>query len=109
MRVFDIILDQYETVEDAFDYARGIDWQEVEAIERGQLVHSDYVGSANGVGIYYCYGADHYWFEDEEFITFVYATSFNEAKSIAKQIIDKDEVIVSMKIDQWDIGEEANE
>ena len=66
MIIFDAILDQYETEQDAIDYANGIDWQEVETREGKELIYSNYIDTVNGVGVYYCFGADHFWFTDEE-------------------------------------------
>ena len=69
MIIFNAILESHKTqeeaIDEAIDYANGIDWQEVETYNSDRYIYSDYVDTVNGVGIYYCYGADHFWFTDE--------------------------------------------
>ena len=50
--------------EEAIDYARGMVWMEVESSEQ-TIAHSDHIETVDGVGVWYCYGADHYFFTDE--------------------------------------------
>jgi hypothetical protein len=62
---FDYILQGSEaTEENAMDAARGLDWQEIETKE-GNYPNLRYVDTVNGVGIYYNYGTDDYYFTDE--------------------------------------------
>ena len=66
MITFDYILQGHEaTEENAILAAQGLDWSEIPVTEQEPLKHSRYVLSSNGIGVYYCYGADHYWFTDE--------------------------------------------
>ncbi len=52
------------TEEDAIDYARGMVWNEVECSEQ-EIAHKQHIEDVDGVGVWYCYGADHYFFTDE--------------------------------------------
>lgn len=62
---FDYTLDGHEaTEENAYDAARGLDWQEIETSE-GDYPYLNYVDTVNGVGIWYNYGHDAYYFSDE--------------------------------------------
>ena len=62
---FDHILDGHDaTEENAYDHARGLDWQEIETSE-GDYPYLNYVDTVNGVGIWYNYGHDAYYFSDE--------------------------------------------
>ena len=62
---FDYILQGSEaTEENAMDVARGLDWQEIETKE-ANYPNLSYVDTVNGVGIYYNYGTDDYYFTDE--------------------------------------------
>ena len=64
MKVFDAILQNGESEQDALDYARGMAWGEVETTEQ-KAYHSDHVQTIDGVGVWYNYGADYYFFTDE--------------------------------------------
>tara|TARA_R110001606_G_scaffold76808_1_gene177619 strand:- start:72 stop:278 length:207 start_codon:yes stop_codon:yes gene_type:complete len=64
MLVYDAILGGYNTQEDAIDYARGMVWSECEATEQN-IKYKDYIDTINGVGVYYDFGADYYFFTDE--------------------------------------------
>jgi hypothetical protein len=67
MIIFDIIYDECGAEHgDALDYASGLDWGEIETYEHDRYIHSNYVDCVQGVEIWYCYGADHYWFSEEE-------------------------------------------
>jgi uncharacterized protein YdeI (YjbR/CyaY-like superfamily) len=62
-KVYDTIL-QGVTQKEALDYARGMVWCEVEATEQG--VHDCYpIETIDGVGVFYNYKADYYFFTDE--------------------------------------------
>ena len=52
------------TEENAYAHARGLDWMEIETSEES-YPHLNYIDTVNGVGIYYNYGADSYYFTDE--------------------------------------------
>ena len=64
MLVFHAILGGYHTQEDAIDYARGMVWSECEATEQN-IKYRDYIDTVDGVGVYYDFGADYYFFTDE--------------------------------------------
>ena len=64
MLVYDAILGGYNTQEDAIDYARGMVWSECEATEQ-TIGYRDYIDTVDGVGVYYDFGADYYFFTDE--------------------------------------------
>lgn len=55
---------QAESDEDALDYARGMVWSEIETT-LDQIDHAMYIDTIDGVGVYYDYGADYYFFTDE--------------------------------------------
>ena len=59
--VYDLICDHEQT---ARDYALcGAALSETETQELDKLpAHSRYIDTVNGVDIWYCYGADHYFF-----------------------------------------------
>ena len=62
---FNHVLDGHEaTEENAYNAARGLDWQEIETTE-GDYPYLDYIDTVNGVGIWYNYGHDAYYFSDE--------------------------------------------
>ena len=65
MRTFDAILDGYYTEEQALEYARGMVWMELETSEQ-VIKHKNYIDTVDGVGVWYDYGADYYFFSDEE-------------------------------------------
>ncbi len=66
-KTYDAILNGYEAEsdEDAIDYARGMVWSEVETTEQS-IGYARYIDSVDGVSIYYDYGADYYFFCDDE-------------------------------------------
>ena len=64
MLVYEAILDGYNTQQGAIDYARGMVWSECEATEQN-IKYKDYIDTINGVGVYYDFGADYYFFTDE--------------------------------------------
>lgn len=65
-KCYDVILEGYETVTegDAIDWATGFVFGECETSEQN-IAHAHHVDTVNGIGIHYCYGADHYFFTDE--------------------------------------------
>lgn len=63
---YDVILQgDNATEEKAKELAQGLVWGEVETSEMNIKYHK-YIKTINGVGIYYDYGADYYFFTDEE-------------------------------------------
>ena len=63
MIVFDEILENSTELE-ALNHALGMVWGEVETSEQTIKYHN-YIDTINGVGIYYDFGADYYFFTDE--------------------------------------------
>lgn len=64
-KFFDFILQGSEaTEENAYSAARGLDWQEIETQE-ANYPFLNYVDTVDGVGIWYNYGSDDYYFTDE--------------------------------------------
>jgi len=62
---YDHILDGHEATEqNAYDHAMGLDWMEVETTE-ASYPYLNYVDTVNGVGIWYNYGHNGYYFTDE--------------------------------------------
>ena len=63
---FDAILDGWEaeTDEDAIEYARDMVWSEVETKEQ-EIGYANHIADVDGVGVYYDYGADYFFFTDE--------------------------------------------
>ena len=62
-KVYDTIL-QGVTQEEALDYARGMVWEEIETTKE-KIYHSDFIETIEGVGVFYNYMADYYFFTDE--------------------------------------------
>ena len=68
MKLYDVSPSFYsdDTKTEALEWAAGFDFGSCETTERDNTpAHSDYIESVQGVGVWYCYGADHYFFEDE--------------------------------------------
>ena len=66
MNIDDEILDGDSYTEaDAIDYARGMVWSECETTEQN-IGHKTYIDTVDGVAVYYDYGADYYFFTEEE-------------------------------------------
>lgn len=63
-KVYDTTLEGWHTQEEALDYARGMVWEEIETTEQ-ELHHSDLIETIGGVGVFYNYMADYYFFTDE--------------------------------------------
>lgn len=64
-QVYDAIL-QGVTQEEALDYARGMVWDEIETREEELLSYHCYpIETIEGVGVFYNYMADYYFFTDE--------------------------------------------
>ena len=66
MLVYDVILDgSLDYIhEDAVDYARGMVWGECEASEQ-DIRYKDHIETVGGVGVYYDFCGDYYFFTDE--------------------------------------------
>lgn len=65
MKIYDQILQGDEaTEENALDCAASMVWSECEALEQ-HIKYYYYVDTINGIGVYYDYGADYYFFTDE--------------------------------------------
>ena len=60
MLVYDFII-QSGSEQDAIDATFGLDWMECEATEQ-EIGFKNYVDTANGIEIYYDFGADYYFF-----------------------------------------------
>jgi hypothetical protein len=58
---YDCILQDNPIENDALDYARGIDWSEIECRE-SSIAYGRYVDTVNGIEVYYDFGADYYFF-----------------------------------------------
>lgn len=63
MRKYDTILEN-STEQEALDYAQGMVWGEVESSECN-IKYKNYIDTIDGVGVYYDFGADYYFFTDE--------------------------------------------
>tara|TARA_R110000803_G_scaffold114577_1_gene183011 strand:- start:798 stop:1019 length:222 start_codon:yes stop_codon:yes gene_type:complete len=63
-KVYDGIYEGWHTNEEALDYARGLVWCEIEAKEQ-KIYHSDLIETIDGIGVFYNYMADYYFFTDE--------------------------------------------
>ena len=61
---FDAILQNGESEQDALDYAQGMVWQEIETTEQ-EIKYANHIDTINGVGVYYDFGADYFFFTDE--------------------------------------------
>lgn len=67
MKLFNAILQGYEATEsNAYELARGFDWSQAEITEQPRPTHSHYIDNINGVSIWYDYGADYYFFENDK-------------------------------------------
>lgn len=67
MRIYVVILEGWEHGEvDALEFACEFDWMECPLAEQDKPTHSRYIDTVNGVSVYYDYGADYYFFEEEE-------------------------------------------
>lgn len=64
-KVYDVLLEGNEyDHQQALDWARGFVFMECETSEQ-EIAHATGVGIVGGIGVYYCFGADHYFFTDE--------------------------------------------
>ena len=61
---FDAILQSGESEDEALDYARGMVWSECEATLQN-IGYARHIETIEGIGVYYAYGADYYFFTDE--------------------------------------------
>ena len=66
MKTFDAILEGWQVDNDAsaIDYANGMAWCDCETTEQ-DIKHKRYIDTVDGVGVWYDYGADYYFFTDE--------------------------------------------
>ena len=66
MLVYNVILDGSDDYihEDAANYARGMVWSECETTEQ-DIRYKHYYETVNGVGVYYDFKGDYYFFTDE--------------------------------------------
>ena len=66
MLVYDVVLDgSLDYIhDDAVDYARGMVWGECEASEQ-DIRYKDHIETVDGVGVYYDFVGDYYFFTDE--------------------------------------------
>ena len=66
MKLYNHILQGHEaTEENAYDHARGIDWQDVEKTDNPTLPYLQYIDTINGIDIWYVYADGSYLFSDE--------------------------------------------
>ena len=66
MIIYETTYDGYnDCSEEALRERCGLVWSEIPTYEDVAVPHSRYQFTENGVGVWYCYGADHYWFTDE--------------------------------------------
>ena len=66
-KTFPTILEGHEASHiQACDYARGMDWSELETdVQDIRSWHYDHIDTVNGVGVYYDFTGDYYFFADE--------------------------------------------
>jgi hypothetical protein len=83
----------FETEEEAISWACGFVFSECEKTEQ-EISHSRFVeGLTNGIKIYYCYGADHYFFCDRLEETNL---EFTETKTEDKEIMKTEKLVLPM-------------
>ena len=64
--VYNAIYEGWHTQEEALDYARGLVWDEIETTEEELLTYHCYpIKTIDGVGVFYNYMQDHYFFTEE--------------------------------------------
>jgi len=63
-KTYDAILQNGETIEEAIEYAKGMVWSECQSFTE-TISHARHIDTIEGVGVYYDYGADYYFFTDE--------------------------------------------
>jgi len=61
---YEAILQSDPTEQSAIDFAMGYDWSEDQA-QWQEIGYADHIMTINGVGVYYDYAADYYFFTDE--------------------------------------------
>ena len=67
-QTFDIVMESWQVPNEAalLDWVRGMVWGEVETTERNfNITNARRIESIDGVGVYYNFGADYYFFTDE--------------------------------------------
>ena len=100
MKFYDHILQGHEATEqNAYDAARGLDWQAIETKEQS-LPNLRYIDTVNGVGIYYDFAGDYYVFTDEAEVEVAF---FPTEKSKSEWVIMRQEEGVPPTI----VGEET--
>jgi len=66
MKLYDHILQGHDATEqNAINHAMQVDWAGIEITEQDKPRHSRFIDNHNGINIYYDYGADYYFFEDD--------------------------------------------
>jgi len=63
MLVYDAILQENYTEQEAIEWAQGYDFSESEATDQ-RIAHSRYIETVNGVEVFYDYAGDYYFFVD---------------------------------------------
>ena len=64
MKIYDCT-HQGNSHQEAIAYALGMDWSEVETVEIAKPYrHSELVEEVNGVGVWYDYAEDYYYFQE---------------------------------------------
>ena len=67
MKTYNFILEhEYADEENAMDHAQSYCWSDCEVTEQDRPRHSNHIDTINGVGVWYDFGADYYFFTDEE-------------------------------------------
>jgi len=67
MNIFDVIIDQVESDEQAVEWAEGFVFSECEVSDADMPKYHRYVDTVQGdVEVYYDYGADYYFFVEAE-------------------------------------------
>ena len=68
MIIYDAILEN-STEKEALEYARGIDWS-AECSSEQYIKYHNHIGTFGGIGVYYDFGADYYFFTDESEVSY---------------------------------------
>jgi len=61
MKVYNVTLEG-KTDKEVFEWARGFVFDECETTEQEKPTHSEYIGTVEGIDVYYAYGADYHFF-----------------------------------------------
>lgn len=67
MKVYEFIYEGWNdcSKQALISLCNGLAWDELPVTDQEKPNFSDYKFTKNGVGVWYCYGADHYFFTDE--------------------------------------------